>query len=192
MRRWMILLLVANVLAGAAQSPESTPAQTGARFELASVRPNRGGGVSSLTTQPGGRFIAVNMPLRAIIVNAYGIRAFQLVDVPPWVQSARFDIAAQTGRDEYRSVVQLRPLIQTLLAERFQLAVEREGRMMQTYALVRLRPDTLGPELRLSNVDCASPDRRDLALSSRACGMRSPADGTVTGIGVSSYAIAAE
>ncbi len=192
MRQWMVVLFIANALTGAAQSPESTPATTDARFEVASVRPNRDGGVSSTNTQPGGRFVAVNMPLRALIVSAYGVRAFQLVDVPPWVQTARFDIAAQTGRDEYKSVVQLRPLIQTLLAERFQLTVERERRVLQTYALVRLRPDTLGPELRAANVDCASPDRRDAAVSPRACGIRSMVDGVITGIGVSPYSLAAE
>ena len=64
-----------------------------------------------INTPPGGRFVVVNMPLSAIIMTAYAIRSFQLVDAPAWVYSERFDIMALTGRDEYESVVAMRPLI---------------------------------------------------------------------------------
>jgi uncharacterized protein (TIGR03435 family) len=143
------------------------------KFEVVSVRPNRDTTVLGLiTTQPGGRFIVQNFELREVISAAYGLRDYQLVDVPEWARSERYDIMALTGRDDYMSIVQMRPLIQTLLADRFQLQIAREQRVMQTYALVRVRPDALGPAIRSVITDCTPPDRRDPALGKFPCGFR--------------------
>ena len=109
------------------------------RFEVVSVRPNRDPtALGLINTQPGGRFLVQNFPLRDVIMAAYGLREYQLVDDPAWVRSERYNITALTGRDEMLSVVQMRPLIQRLLADRFQLQIAREQRVMQTYALMRV------------------------------------------------------
>jgi uncharacterized protein (TIGR03435 family) len=154
------------------------------KFEVVSVRRNADTTVLGvITTQPGGRFIVQNFELREVISAAYGLRDYQLVDVPAWARSERYDIMALTGRDEYISIVQMRPLIQTLLVDRFQLQMAREQRVMQTYALVRVRPDVLGPAMQPVKIDCASPERRDPALNKNPCGFRrSP--GTATGTAV--------
>lgn len=154
------------------------------KFEVVSVRPNRDTTtVSMINSLPGGRFIVQNFPLREAILTAYGLREYQLVDDPAWARSERYDITALTGRDELVSVLQLRPLIQTLLAERFQLQIVREQRVMQTYALVRVRPDALGPAMQPVKIDCTSPERRDPALNRNPCGTRR-SSGTVTGTAV--------
>jgi uncharacterized protein (TIGR03435 family) len=176
------LLVVSMAGVVAAQSHDEAPL----RFEVASVKPNRSSsGGAMINSQPGGRYLVVNMPLSAIITSAFGIRSFQLVDVPAWAQSERFDITAVTGADGYPSVVQLRPAVQALLADRFKLQVGREQRSMQTYALVRVRPDVLGPRMRASDIDCTSPERRDPGLNpSGACGIRAVQGGELVGLGV--------
>ena len=169
----------------AAQAPQrQESAERPLKFEVVSVRPNRDTTtVSMINTLPGGRFIVQNFPLQDVILTAYGLREYQLVDAPAWARSERYNITALTGRDELASVVQLRPLIQTLLADRFQLQIVREQRVMQTYALTRIRPDALGPSMQPVKIDCTSPERRDPALNKNPCGTRR-SSGTVTGTAV--------
>jgi uncharacterized protein (TIGR03435 family) len=183
---WM--LLAAQVLSADATQAPAAPQPAPTRFEVASIRRNPGSGMYRMNTEPGGRFLAINMPLVDVIQSAYDLRAFQLVDVPRWVETERFDILARTGRDHYPSVVALRPLVRTLLAERFGLEVEREQRVMQTYALTRLRPDRLGPQLTPSKADCRSPESRDLANPKR-CGTNLPSMGHLTGTGVTTNSL---
>ena len=182
-----LLFTVCAVAVAAVQAPQ--PVKLPARFEVASIRSNPGKGFSQINTQPGGRFIVTNFPLVDVITVAYGVRSVELLDVPRWVQVEKFDIIASTGRDEYLSVVAMRPLIQTLLAERFQLEVAREQREMQGYALVRLRPNALGPQLTPTKADCSTPESRDLASPSY-CGVRAGAVGTITGTGAPSIQLA--
>jgi uncharacterized protein (TIGR03435 family) len=145
-----------------AQAPAHTPDPNAAYvYEAASVRPNKSGQQgSSIRRQPGGRLTASNMPLRALITFAYQIQGFQLVGDPSWLRTEMFDIVAKmegdpppvmpgTGADPH--MVAMR----TLLAERFKLAVHRETRELDIYALVVARPDgTLGPNLKQTTTDC--------------------------------------
>ena len=184
-----VVVVLAVAAALAAQSPAAAPTA----FEVASVRRSAVTAGSMINSQPGGRFVAVNAPLASIITTAFGIRSFQLVDAPSWVHSERFDITALTGRDEYASLIDLRPHIQQLLADRFGLVVRHEQREMQTYALVRARPDgPLGPALRRSAFDCASPEnqRKALAANRLACGTRFVAPGRLNGTAVPAALIA--
>lgn len=184
--------LIAIVLATqalSAASQRSQPSTAATRFEVASIRRHTGTGFGQLNTEPGGRFVVTNMTLDTVITSAFGIRGFQLVDAPRWIYVEKYDILARTGLDDYPSVVAMRPVIQALLAERFQLEVSREQRDMQTYALVRLRPDTLGPQLVQSTADCSTPESRDLANPVR-CGTNSPAAGVITGKGSASVSLA--
>jgi uncharacterized protein (TIGR03435 family) len=183
---WAVRYAIGISLVLAALSPASgqSPASAGAgrRFEVVSIRAHRGTeGVSAITTQPGGRFLVLNFPLRDVIEFAFDIRPFQLVDAPRWIQSERFDINALTGRDEDLSVVAARPIIQMLLADRFQLDIERERRIMNTYSLVRVRADALGPALR-PTAGCRSASGND-DRKLPACGLRGDAQGLV-GVGI--------
>ena len=192
-KRHLVRPLVGIVLATqaltAAVPQRSQPSTAATRFEVASIRRNPGKGLGRISTEPGGRFVVTNMTLDTVITSAFGIRGFQLVDAPRWVYVEKYDILARTGLDDYPSVVAMRPVIQALLAERFQLEVSREPREMQTYALVRLRPDALGPQLVQSKADCRSPESRDLANPVR-CGTDSPGDGVITGKGSASVSLA--
>ena len=175
-----LLVAVSLVSGAAAQAPPATkPAE---RFEVASIRPSPGTGFSRITTEPGGRYLVVNFPLIDVIQSAFDLLSFQLVDVPRWVQLEKYDIVASTGRDEYPSVVAMRPLIRRLLAERFQLEVSREQRETQTYALVRVRPDRLGPQITPSTADCSTPESRD-PTKPGSCGIRMSVPGAITAKG---------
>ncbi len=151
-----------NVSRPHAQAPPPAPGQDAPlTFEAASVKPNKTGDQgSSIRRQPGGRLSATNMPLRALITFAYQLQPFQLVGDPSWIRTENFDIVAKMegdpppvppGQGPDPHMVAMR----TLLAERFKLAVHRETREMDIYALVVARPDgTPGPKLQRTTTDC--------------------------------------
>jgi len=143
-----------------AQAPDPNAALT---YEAASVKPNKSGVQgSSIRRFPGGRLQATNMPLRALITFAYQVQGFQLVDDPTWIRNENFDIVAKMEGDPPPVMPGTGPdphmvAMRTLLAERFKLAVRRETREMDIYALVLARPDgKLGPALKPTTQDCAA------------------------------------
>src|SRR4030095_4234628 len=52
-----------------------------------------------LSRAPGGRFTAVNVPVRFLILYAYQLQAHQLIDAPDWTANERFDIVAKMEGD---------------------------------------------------------------------------------------------
>jgi uncharacterized protein (TIGR03435 family) len=106
-----------------------------AAFEVASIRPSAPGarGGNGIEITPGGRFSAVNVSLRALLKNAYGIRDFQIVQPPDWLDSQRYDVIAKAETDVPADRMKL--MLQSLLADRFQLKVHREPKDVQAYVL---------------------------------------------------------
>jgi uncharacterized protein (TIGR03435 family) len=129
----------------------SLPAQN--VFEVISVKPNvSADGPSDPRISPG-RFSWSNASLRQLIQVAYGVRPYQLIAMPDWVDTARFDVAATASFPA--SPQQMNTMLQSLLADRFDLAVHRDRRELPVYALVLARRDArLGPGLHAATVDC--------------------------------------
>ncbi len=142
-----------------------TSGQTNPSFEVASIKPNKtGDGRIGIGIQPGGRFIATNVPLRELIRFAYQVQPFQIVGGPGWLNSDRFDINAKAEGDIVPSPIgaggppgPLQLMMRSLLAERFKLAAHNETREMPIYNLVLARPDgKLGEKMQPSTTDCAA------------------------------------
>jgi uncharacterized protein (TIGR03435 family) len=161
-----VVCLAGVVQALAAQTSPSVA------FEAASIKPNDSGAIRRLMGVPGDRFVATNETLWRLITVAYGAPGFlpqplseyQISGGPSWIDSDRFDIDAKAVGDALRGSDGTRRkllMLQTLLAQRFKLAVHHEMRKMPVYALVFARRNrTLGPELRKPDVDCVA-FRRD-------------------------------
>jgi uncharacterized protein (TIGR03435 family) len=131
-------------------------------FEAASVKPaspdNPPG--QGLSRAPGGRFTAVNVPVRFLILYAYQLQGHQLIGAPDWTANERFDIVAKMEGDP-PSIVTVGPdpmrlATQTLLADRFGLHARRETRVLDIYALTMARSGRQpGRALKPSPEDCA-------------------------------------
>jgi uncharacterized protein (TIGR03435 family) len=154
------IALIAGALTTSALLAQTESAEQ-PKFEVASVRANTSGNVGgSVKPEPGGRFTVVNMPLRNLIINAYGLQGTQLLGAPDWIASERFDIAAKADGELGPPISRdgpsrLQLLMRSLLAERFKLSVHPEKREMPIYELMVARRDgKLGPELRPSTIDC--------------------------------------
>jgi len=179
-------VLLALVLAAVCQTqtsvtgPQNEPALPASRrgkFEVASIKPGAPGAARASIGMLKGRLLARNATLRELILYATQMPAVQLVGGPPWINSERFTIEATAPgllMTAYRS------LLTTLLEERFGLLTRHETREVPVYELVRIRPDGLGPELRLSTSDCT----KRAADGVSPCRLSSGLHGEITATGI--------
>jgi uncharacterized protein (TIGR03435 family) len=132
---------IASLLTGAALS-SFADAQSLA-FEVASIRPRNsadaGQGRSSIDSAPGSLTIR-NASLSSSIEWAYHVMDYQIAG-PAWLRTEKYDITAKAAG---APMDQLRQMLQTLLAERFQLRFQRESKELPVYALVAAKS---GPKL---------------------------------------------
>jgi uncharacterized protein (TIGR03435 family) len=132
------------------QSPAAHP-----QFEVASIKVNHSGRSSmGVNPLPGGRLITDNAPLRLIIQNAYGVRSFQVLGAPGWVESDRWDINAKAEGNASRR--ELMEMLQVLLETRFNLTFHRETKEFPVYSLTASKNG-----LKLPNANeeiCAPPE----------------------------------
>lgn len=110
-------------------------------FDVASVKENKGSdGMMRIMMKPDG-FESVNLSLKSLIANAYGIKQDLIFGGPGWVDSKGFDVDAKVAGPEIESLKKLTPrqrasMMQPVLAERFHLKVHSETRVLPTYDLV--------------------------------------------------------
>jgi uncharacterized protein (TIGR03435 family) len=124
-------------------------------FDVASVKPNVSGDEPSVPRISPGRFSWTNVSLRQLIQVAYDMRPYQLIALPNWADTARFDVAVTTSITASRQ--EMNTMLQSLLADRFDLSVHRERREVPVYALVLARRDgKLGPNIHPATLDCQS------------------------------------
>jgi uncharacterized protein (TIGR03435 family) len=74
-----------------------------------------------------------NVPLHLLIQLAYNAKEYQIVGEPAWANSERYDVTAKT--DSNASFEQMRPMLRSLLAERFNLALRRATKELPVYEL---------------------------------------------------------
>lgn len=125
----------------------------------------------SIQLVPGGGVNISGAPLRELIMFAYDVRAFQVTDGPGWMRTDRFDIEAKSApggptsflemgeaqREAFQKMMRKR--VGNLLAERFQLKLTADARVLPVYHLVkasggaRLTPaaNQTGTEQRIQN-----------------------------------------
>jgi uncharacterized protein (TIGR03435 family) len=135
-------------------------------FEVASVKPAAPAreGMPPMSLEP---FRISGMPLRQIISQAYGLRPYQLVGAPDWIDDARFDIAAT--RPAGTETRQTPAMLRQLLAERFKLLVRVSTEELPIYELVRARADgTLPSQIKPSTDDCDAVHADRLAKAKAA------------------------
>jgi uncharacterized protein (TIGR03435 family) len=120
-------------------------------FEVASVKqvdsqPAAGMPVPiRLQMQPGGRLNYENVPMQLLISRAFNANnPDQIVGLPQWANSNRYDIIAKTATTDASAAPldaeAIAPLLRGLLAERFKLKFHTEERPVNAYALVAAKP----------------------------------------------------
>jgi uncharacterized protein (TIGR03435 family) len=143
-----ILVLGSFAGVGAQAQPAAAP-----MFDVASVKVSqfgRMGGEGSrretIAPEPGSLTMR-NVRLQAIIGWAYQVADFEVTG-PGWLNDERYDIIAKAGSPV--PVEDMRPMLQTLLAERFKVELHRQTKETSIYALVVGKG---GPKLQESTDD---------------------------------------
>lgn len=110
------------------------------QFEVAAIHPSHAAAGSSLELFDGGRLKITNESVKLLLRIAFGLQNSQIAGGPAWLDGDRYDIEAKTGRLEKIQPGELKPLMQSLLTERFGLKTHRETRELTVYALVGSKP----------------------------------------------------
>ena len=105
-------------------------------FEVASIRPASGAPTQAVAAGvhiDGSQFRATFLTLKDYVGAAYRLKLYQ-ISGPEWIGTDRFDVTAKLPEGVLPD--QIPNLLQTLLAERFQMKFHREMKEFPVYALV--------------------------------------------------------
>lgn len=142
------LLRAAAAASGIAQSQELPT-----RYDVVSIKPSAvTNGNFAVRNLPGGSLSCMAVTPKMLIMEAYGVKAFQVSGGPSWVGTARWDLEAKVEgvkgrlpRDRWDAMVR------ALLEDRFQLNMHGETKEMPVFVLVvakggsKLKPHTGDP-----------------------------------------------
>ncbi len=108
-----------------------------AEFEVASIRPSAllsGGSQVNVGVHVDGALVnCVALSLKDYMVAAYQVKFYQ-IQGPEWMAGERFDISGKLPAGATRSEVPA--MLQSLLADRFEMKMHRETRDLPVYTLV--------------------------------------------------------
>jgi len=156
----LVILSVLNVPSMWAQDAPDWQARAGGKmaFEVASVKPSKGAIVpSNVPLNPWEEYTATQGSFRAdatlstYIQFAYklwpsDVQSREYSRLAKWVASDRYSIEARAAPGNPTND-QMRLMVQSLLAERFQLAAHFETRDVSAFELTVAKPGKLGPKL---------------------------------------------
>lgn len=115
-------------------------AQERLAFDVASIKRTPDGPTgagATFMTAAGGRLIVVNNPASNLITNGYGVPNYALIGGPAWMRVDKYNIDAKAEGEPSRA--EMMRMLQTLLAERFQLRAHLETRELRAYVLTVAR-----------------------------------------------------
>jgi uncharacterized protein (TIGR03435 family) len=168
MKRILICVSAIALLTSGAAA-QGSDVQSG--FEVASIRVSSDvTGQMQIGVSPSGVFTAQNVTLKTLIQQAYDIRSFQISGGPSWLDTQTYDVTAKAGNtavseDDIRKMTsvqrdafkqQFSRMLQSLLADRFQLKMHLEVRELPVYAMVATQTS---PMIRSSKNNAGSVSR---------------------------------
>jgi len=146
MKRAIIQVLLITCASWLAFGQSSEPAP---RFDIADVHVSTGTSNRFFRTSPvrNGRYELKNASMLDLIRTAYDFDADKIVGGPSWLEMDQFDVLAKIPADSKPEA--LKPMLQSLLADRFKLVVHKDTRPFPAYAL------TVGSKPQLKEADGA-------------------------------------
>jgi uncharacterized protein (TIGR03435 family) len=119
-------------------------------FEVATIKPSKPDDQRKAFIVQGRRFKIVNQPLSAILSFSYDVQAKQLIGLPPWADTDKYDIDAEPDGEGAPSSKQWKEMLQKLVADRFKMTFHQEKRDLPVYVLSVTKD---GPKLTKSEGD---------------------------------------
>jgi uncharacterized protein (TIGR03435 family) len=150
MGRTLVSGVMLAVVVGTCISAQSQTDRKPLAFDVASVkefeRPLPPGqadlsfvGTSGKPFRIVGHRVTIQGTVHALVAAAFGVKDYQVSYLPPWADSVRYLVTAESPGEAVPSQDDVRPMLQALLAERFQLTFHRESKELRVYHLVRAK-----------------------------------------------------
>ena len=142
-----LIAAMLSIPMASAQSVQAQASDSTLRFEVVSVKltpPSINTVAGQLRTIDPGRLHYVNISLRDLVLDAYNLKAYQVVG-PDWLREIALDIDATMRPGVTKE--QIRVMFQNLLADRFGLTVHWDTRQLPAYSIVIAGP---GPKMKES------------------------------------------
>jgi len=151
-----------------------------AEFEVASLKPSRSGTPGySIRALPAG-LTARNITLKRLIAVGYSVTDYQIFGTLPWLESDGFDLEAKSPGPTDLSG--LRPMVQSLLDERFNLKIHRETRDLPIYTLTLAKAGGQpGPGLVKPELEACGPVNAQSPPLAAVCGTVTTTSGRIFG-----------
>lgn len=126
--------------------PASVAGQTPTKFEIADIHlsPKTAGvymRVGSFQAPQPGRYELHSASMLDLVRTAYGVDADKVTGGPNWLETDRFEVIARHPADATPEMLKL--MLQSLLAERFQLVVHKDLKLLPAYALMAAKKPLL-------------------------------------------------
>ncbi len=137
--------VLASALAVPGACGQATASQTAEAklpaYDVVSVKVNKSGSGNVDTTTKLATYSATNVSLKDLLLHAYATREDLIFGGPKWVNSARFDVEAKIVDPDLEVLRNLTPeqnraLLRPMLANRFQLKVHPEIKVLPVYEMV--------------------------------------------------------
>jgi uncharacterized protein (TIGR03435 family) len=121
-------------------------------FEVATIKPSKPDEQRKaiIVDRNGRHFQVINQDLIAMISFSYGVQAKQVIGLPPWAETEKYDIDAQPDGEGAPSDKQWKGMLQKLLADRFKFTIHRDKKELSVYVLSVAKG---GPKLTKSDGD---------------------------------------
>jgi uncharacterized protein (TIGR03435 family) len=108
-------------------------------FEVATIKPSDPSRPGKAVTVRGADVITINTTLSDLIVMAYGLHPKQIIGAPDWIESEKYDITGRPDIQGQPNLVQIKAMMQKLLADRFQLKFHKDTKELSVYALTVIK-----------------------------------------------------
>ena len=153
MRRLILACLLCSAAHGQTASEFEVTSVKQVNRSLESGRPDLSFiGTAGKPARISGSRVTLTGSLRTIIAAAYGVKDYQVTGVPSWADSLIYAISATTAGDTTPTQEQIRPMLQSLLADRFQFKFHRDTKELPVYHM------TLVPGKKNSKLTPAATD----------------------------------
>jgi uncharacterized protein (TIGR03435 family) len=115
--------------------PKPMAADATPEFEVATIKPATPDRPGKGFMVRGRQFSTVNTTLADLMTFAYGIHTKQITGAPAWVETEKFDVAAQPNGEGQPNDKQWKSMVQKMLADRFKLSFHRDKKELSVYAI---------------------------------------------------------
>ena len=160
----LVLPVVLGLLHTAGVRAQEDIAGAKPEFEVATIKPNKVADDRRGLYMSRGKFTVTGMPIAEVIRFAYDLKSdAQLAGGPSWVNSNKLDIEAKESDAQVQAfakipseqmVSQVRLMVQSLLADRFNLKIGHDTKELPVYALVVAKN---GPKMTVTEAPSLNP-----------------------------------